>query len=387
MKSKNVKIVDEHGIDRIANVICSIDVDGSDYVIYWIERDDDNDNLFVSKLIKNNDDTSNMINIEDSMEKSKLGEIVKELITCAINDVSDKLSSNVVSLKSGKNIKLSNVLFNKEQNINVQKTYITTVKKSVTNVSEKYYDVQDNVGEVVEDKNTETVMPQTVEQVVSVVEPVVTPVQNTVSESMPQAAPEILKPTEQVLEIQPTVQPQVVKMPEKIEEVPVPVVETPTVVLEPPIVEKAPTVENQNSFEQVVSPNVTLASVINSKPTEVNTNFTPVTTPTPVAVAPDIVTNAPKNDNVLFFDGSNETNLTGVFNATNEQPKVAVETITPIREFGQDVPVVDNVEPNMSNNSGSGFANNNFLVIIAIMFFLASCVFLGYEVFRYFQMK
>ena len=65
MKNKNVKVIDEHGIDRKASVVFSVDVDGSDYVVYWIERDTDNDNIFVSKLIKNIDGTSNMMNIED----------------------------------------------------------------------------------------------------------------------------------------------------------------------------------------------------------------------------------------------------------------------------------------------------------------------------------
>ena len=31
---KIVKVIDEHDIDRTANIMCSIDVDGSDYVIY-----------------------------------------------------------------------------------------------------------------------------------------------------------------------------------------------------------------------------------------------------------------------------------------------------------------------------------------------------------------
>ena len=42
MKNKNVKVIDEHGIDRKASVVFSVDVDGSDYVVYWIERDTDN---------------------------------------------------------------------------------------------------------------------------------------------------------------------------------------------------------------------------------------------------------------------------------------------------------------------------------------------------------
>ena len=53
MENKSIKVIDEHNIDRVANVICAIDVDGSDYVVYSIERDSDNDNIFVSKLVKN----------------------------------------------------------------------------------------------------------------------------------------------------------------------------------------------------------------------------------------------------------------------------------------------------------------------------------------------
>ena len=102
MKNKNVKVIDEHGIDRKASVVFSVDVDGSDYVVYWIERDTDNDNIFVSKLIKNIDGTSNMMNIEDSMEKGKISDIVKELIKYSIDNESNKLTNKTVTLPSGK---------------------------------------------------------------------------------------------------------------------------------------------------------------------------------------------------------------------------------------------------------------------------------------------
>ena len=35
----------------------------------------------------------------------------------------------------------------------------------------------------------------------------------------------------------------------------------------------------------------------------------------------------------------------------------------------------------------AGFANSKFFMVVAIAFFVASCVFLGYEVFQYFQIK
>ena len=81
MESKNVKIIDEHEIDRNAKVICKFTIDNSNYVLYSIERDNENDNLFASKLVDNNDGTSNMVNIEDTFEKNKINDIVKKLIT------------------------------------------------------------------------------------------------------------------------------------------------------------------------------------------------------------------------------------------------------------------------------------------------------------------
>ena len=131
MNNKNIKIVDEHGIDRNANVMFAFGLSGSEYVTYWIERDEDNANIFVSKIIKNIDGTFNMLDIDDSMEKAKLSDIIKTLITTAVNDEADKLSETFVTLVDGKRVDFIAVSFNKEQRINVQKTYITTVKKKL----------------------------------------------------------------------------------------------------------------------------------------------------------------------------------------------------------------------------------------------------------------
>ena len=73
MESRNVKVIDEHGIDRDANIICGFIVEGTKYVLYSIERDEESDNLFVSKVRDNLDKTSNMENIE--VGKDKINEI------------------------------------------------------------------------------------------------------------------------------------------------------------------------------------------------------------------------------------------------------------------------------------------------------------------------
>ena len=419
MESKNIKIVDEHGIDRIANIVCSIDVDGSDYVVYWIERDNDNDNLFISKLLKNNDGTSTMMNIEDSLEKNNLSDIVKELITYAIKDEKDSIQESSITLKNGKTIKISDVIFNKEQNINVQKTYISTVQKSVTKVSEKYYHV-DQKPQVAMEQAPEVVMPEVnpiempsleeVTQVASEPEAVVpevpvleVPVQEEPVVAVPEmpnnnVVPEV---TPVIPEITPVEVPEVVPaiapvVPNDVPEMVQPVVEEPNIearmniigpstasVAEPQI---APVPEVPVTPEPIIPP----VAPIPAAPSA------PVM-PEPAVAAPVVETSAPNASNELFFDGSKETNLAGVFegNSDDTQPIVAAPEVASIREFGQDepvIPLVNDVTPAVQEQpktltKSPGFANNKFFLVIALTFFLASCVFLGYEVFKYVQMR
>ena len=70
MKNRNVKVVDEHNIDRNANVIFALELDGSEYVVYWIERDEENSNIFVSKVIKNIEEKNR--NIEEKWNQMDL---------------------------------------------------------------------------------------------------------------------------------------------------------------------------------------------------------------------------------------------------------------------------------------------------------------------------
>lgn len=438
MESKNIKIIDEHNIDRTANKICAIEVDGSDYVVYSIERDNDNDNIFVSKLINNINSTSSMMNIEDGMEKEKMSSIVKELIKHAIDAEEDKLNDEVVSLADGKNVKvISNVIDTKEQNINVQKTYITTVKKSVVKVSEDFYDVK------MEEKKEEPV--------ISDIFPVLdTPVEEKKEDVLPDLVPNVVEP---VLETSPVL-PEVNE--EKIESTPVvneivnelitpiipevsaPVaneisVETPTLKIEPVVPESVPTIEPiipvsapvpQPEVKEQTLPEVPSAIlpepapvVIPSTPEpfkfEPVTNSVPSIMPAPLPTEPVIpassvvisaspVETPASNGNMLVFDGSKESNLNEALGEVSSDNVVKTLDVQPIREFGVDevkpevpsiltpnTPVENTVPTNESvktlTRTKAGFANNKFFMVVAILFFVAACVFLGYEAFRYFQ--
>ena len=104
-------------------------------------------------------------------------------------------------------------------------------------------------------------------------------------------------------------------------------------------------------------------------------------------------------NNELVFDASKEVNLNEALGEISSDKVVVSNDISSIREFGQDAPVVNNTPQVVSNSSDeminndvkilsrkrAGFANKKFFVVIAILFFVSACVFMGYEAFRYFQ--
>lgn len=399
MESKNVKVIDGNNIDRDANIICSFDVDGSDYVTYWIERDaEENDNIFVSKLIKNIDGTSSMINIDDALEKEKISGLIRELIKYAVDNNADKLNDASLTLPSGKTIKFGTVLFNKEQNIDVQKTYITTVKKSVTKVSVDFYDFK------VENENKESIVHPVVEPIVEPVLPDVVPVDTTISMVEAPVVEPIVVPEQTVT---PVVSETPVVEPVKVE-TPIEPVVSPSVTPVVPVVEVAePVIPNQIPEETVQTPTVvepvmpvieeakTNILGVTEEPKEIKVEpvVLPVQKPE-VATAPEPVPTPVNTSSKLVFDASKETNLNQALGEASNESQIPVENIEPVRDFGVDEPVTNpvlNVPESgasiVQENEKMGFANNKFFMVIAIAFFMASCIFLGYEVFKFFQLR
>lgn len=379
METKNVKIIDEHGIDRNGNVICTLGVDGKEYVLYSIERDLDNDNLFISLLTKNNDGTSNMVNIEDSMEKNAISDIAKQVITFSVNNESDKTTGNV-KLANGKEVTIGTALFNKEQSINVTKTYITTVKKSVTKVSENFYKIE----------NVQPSAPLNVfEPVVEAPEVPTQPV-----ESVVEKVPESVEP------ILPTANPEVVNpvTPEPSESAVEPILPVMPIAPEP-VVPEAPIPVETPKVEPILPP-------VNSEPVVIQESPSVPEPVAPTVIEPILPVNEPvipaapttSDNSGLVIDGSKETNLNAALGEMTSDATLPVQDVSPIREFGQDqvlpsanvanVPPTVNLEPTspVPPVANSGFANNKFFTVIAILLFVGACVFLGYEAFRYFSL-
>lgn len=401
MNNKNIKVVDEHSIDRDANIIFALDLDGSEYVVYWIKRDEDNGNIFVSKVIKNLDGTFNMLNIDDSMEKAKLSDIVKELITTSVNSSDDRLTGTSLTLSDGKDVKFITVLFNKEQNINVQKTYITTVKMEVIRVAEKYFDVK-SISE--ETKIFEDIFPamdsisDRSENNVSNIN-VFSPVTDNLNEKL------------NVISNESTINDTVVSKPDNFvtfgseTTVPKETIETPSVLVGGPenvslSSDNSATLSNTSVSNPSIIEPITVGGVVSNAETA-PLNVLPNTIPSannynssaPIGNMEQTNTVAPS----LVIDASKETNLNAALGEAASSTSIPVENIESVREFGVDsisntqTPQV-NVAPQNVNQtvspvvSKAGFANSKFFMVVAVAFFLASCIFLGYEVFNYFQL-
>lgn len=83
MNGDIVKIIDENNIEREAKVIRKFEDNGFEYVIYVIDRDSDNSNIFVSRLV-NTENGVKFDNIEDVNEKNRVDNLVKDMIKKAM---------------------------------------------------------------------------------------------------------------------------------------------------------------------------------------------------------------------------------------------------------------------------------------------------------------
>ena len=79
MSNKTIKLVDEHNINREAKIITIIEYEGTEYVVYSIDRYEENANIFVSKLVKEGNHLL-LDEIQSTDVKEKIDNVVKEMI-------------------------------------------------------------------------------------------------------------------------------------------------------------------------------------------------------------------------------------------------------------------------------------------------------------------
>lgn len=82
MEEKETFIMkDENGNEKEAEIITVIEIDNKEYAIYAVNKNEESDNIFASRIIKDENGNNVIKSIENQEEKEKVFEIIKELLS------------------------------------------------------------------------------------------------------------------------------------------------------------------------------------------------------------------------------------------------------------------------------------------------------------------
>lgn len=82
MEEKETFIMkDENGNEKEAEIITVIEIDNKEYVMYAVNKNEESDNIFASRIIKDENGNNVIKSIENQEEKEKVFEIIKELLS------------------------------------------------------------------------------------------------------------------------------------------------------------------------------------------------------------------------------------------------------------------------------------------------------------------
>lgn len=74
-------MIDENGNEKEAEIITVIEIDDKEYVIYAVNKNEESDNIFASRIIKDENGNDVIKSIENQEEKDKVFEVIKELLS------------------------------------------------------------------------------------------------------------------------------------------------------------------------------------------------------------------------------------------------------------------------------------------------------------------
>ena len=78
-------VTDENGIKNEAEVLTVFEYKNKDYIVYSIDADEDNSNIYVSRLVKDSEGYDKIEDINDETEKSEVQKVVNEMLDAVEN--------------------------------------------------------------------------------------------------------------------------------------------------------------------------------------------------------------------------------------------------------------------------------------------------------------
>lgn len=77
----NFKVVDENGMEHNAEVVTAFSYKEREYLIYSVDKDEENTNILVSRLVKDEEGYDVLEDIEDDNERLEVQNVVKEILS------------------------------------------------------------------------------------------------------------------------------------------------------------------------------------------------------------------------------------------------------------------------------------------------------------------
>lgn len=73
-------MIDEFGRERNARILNIIEINNQEYLVYAIEKNEEEDEIYASKLVKNNLGEEEIISIENEEERKIVFDTIREFI-------------------------------------------------------------------------------------------------------------------------------------------------------------------------------------------------------------------------------------------------------------------------------------------------------------------
>ena len=80
-KSTISEVLDENNIEHTAEVITAFSYKEKEYLVYSVDEDEENSNIFVSRLVKDNEGYDVIEDIDDEIERAEVQNAVKEILS------------------------------------------------------------------------------------------------------------------------------------------------------------------------------------------------------------------------------------------------------------------------------------------------------------------
>ena len=80
-EKKILCIKDKNGQELVVEVLTILPIDGIDYIVYSIDTDDDNSDVYVARIVKDQNENNVLVTIENDVERQKVFSLIDKMIS------------------------------------------------------------------------------------------------------------------------------------------------------------------------------------------------------------------------------------------------------------------------------------------------------------------